>query len=52
MSLREYLDAPTDTLTGPLGGRAARAQIVVVPSLLALCMIGSFIAVMLTALLT
>ena len=47
MALRECLDAPTDTLSGPLGGHAALAQIVAGAELLALCMFGLVVAVVL-----
>ena len=42
--LREYLERTTDTLTGPLGSRAALVQIMVVPALLMLCLVGISIA--------
>jgi hypothetical protein len=44
ISFREFLDAEMDTLTGPLGGRAALVQIIVVPALLTLCLIGIAVA--------
>jgi type IV secretory pathway VirB2 component (pilin) len=44
VSFREFLDRGMDTLTGPLGGRAALVQIIVVPALLTLCLIGIAIA--------
>ena len=43
-SPREYLERSTDTLTGPLNGRAALVQIIVVPALLTLCFAGIAIA--------
>jgi type IV secretory pathway VirB2 component (pilin) len=42
--LREYLERTTDTLTGPLGSRAALVQIMVVPALLMVCLVGISIA--------
>jgi hypothetical protein len=42
--LREYLGRTMDTLTGPLGSRAALVQIIVVPALLTLCLVGIAIA--------
>jgi hypothetical protein len=45
ISFREYLARPMDTLTGRLKGRAALVQIIVVPALLTLCLIGIAIAV-------
>jgi type IV secretory pathway VirB2 component (pilin) len=43
-SLREYLERSTGTFTGPLNGRAALVQIIVVPALLTLCIAGIAIA--------
>jgi hypothetical protein len=45
--LREYLGRRMDTLTGPLESRAALVQIIVVPALLTLCLIGIDVALML-----
>jgi hypothetical protein len=42
--LRDYLERTTDTLTGPLESRAALVQIMVVPALLMLCLVGISIA--------
>jgi type IV secretory pathway VirB2 component (pilin) len=44
VSFREYLERGMDTLTGPLSGRAALVQIIVVPALLTLCLVGIAIA--------
>jgi type IV secretory pathway VirB2 component (pilin) len=42
--LRAYLGRTMDTLTGPLESRAALVQIIVVPALLTLCLVGIDIA--------
>jgi type IV secretory pathway VirB2 component (pilin) len=42
--LREYLERTIDTLTGPLEGRAALVQIIVVPALLTFCLVGIDVA--------
>ena len=44
VSFREYLEQSIDTLTGPLSGRAALVQIIVVPVLLTLCLVGIAVA--------
>jgi type IV secretory pathway VirB2 component (pilin) len=44
VSFREYLGQSIDTLTGPLSGRAALVQIIVVPVLLTLCLVGIAVA--------
>ena len=44
VSFREYLARGMDTLTGPMSGRAALVQIIVVPALLTLCLVGIAIA--------
>jgi hypothetical protein len=45
VSFREYLARSMDTLTGRLQGRAALVQIIGVPTLLTLCLVGIAIAV-------
>jgi type IV secretory pathway VirB2 component (pilin) len=42
--LRDYLGRTMETLTGPLGSRAALVQIIVVPALLTLCLVGIDVA--------
>lgn len=44
VSFREYLERSMDTRTGPLNGRAALAQIIAVPALLTVCLVGITIA--------
>jgi type IV secretory pathway VirB2 component (pilin) len=44
VSFRKYLERSMDTLTGPLTGRAALVQIIVVPALLTLCLVGIAVA--------
>jgi hypothetical protein len=43
-TLHDYATGGMDTHTGPLSGRAALVQIVVVPALLTLCLVGMWIA--------
>jgi EamA domain-containing membrane protein RarD len=45
LSFRQYLERSMDTLTGRLEGRAALVQIIGVPALLTLCLVGIAIAV-------
>ena len=40
----KVLGRSMDTLTGPLSGRAALVQIIVVPALLMLCLVGIAVA--------
>ena len=45
VSFRQYLKRSMDTLTGRLEGRAALVQIILVPALLTLCLVGIAVAV-------